>query len=459
MEKSIIIASFLLILSITTTFLKNCNYDTQFPNQKLTCKILQTTAGAFSNRAPLSFATNSPPLQQFLDWFCQHKYKSKKLYSHIILFSPTISTNLKFSPKSMPHSPSNRAKRYRTSQQVNQVNPQTDLPNSINSTNLINLPTMATNATNLIPTADQGNQANPHIDLPSTSNSNPTNLPTTTTNLTSIPNQVTQVIPQTDLPNLFTSTNSTNSPSFATHFPILIPTMDQIIQVINQTDLQGPSISTNSTFLPTMLTNSTNLNHSATISHQVIPTIHQTNVQPPTQPPYYCKTTSTSSERKRIALNQVNFNLMLNKFLQKLSVKSKLIVALPSKLNHKAFKKPEFLCFLNLPKTTEQIKSKSLINLINNPSLSLSHIFPTHPAGMIHAATSIHFQPMERPKQQLLMQITSKVITPNQLQPNSNFISSEVVTPNQLQTSHIDADQIRVGFSNHLQTAKSQNPR
>ena len=206
--------------------------------------------------------------------------------------------------------------------------------------------------------------------------------------------------------------------------------MDQIIQV---TDLQGPSISTNSTFLPTMLTNSTNLNHSATISHQVIPTIHQTNLQPPNQPPYYCKTTSPSSERKRIALNQVNFNLMVNKFLQKLSVKSKLIVALPSKLNHKAFKKPEFLCFLNLPKTTEQIKSNSLINLINNPSLSLSHIFPTHPAGMIHAATSIHFQPMERPKQQLLMQITSKVITPNQLQPNSNFISSEVVTPNQLQ--------------------------
>jgi hypothetical protein len=32
MEKSIIFASFLLILSITTTFPKNCNYDTQISN-------------------------------------------------------------------------------------------------------------------------------------------------------------------------------------------------------------------------------------------------------------------------------------------------------------------------------------------------------------------------------------------------------------------------------------------
>jgi hypothetical protein len=61
-----------------------------------------------------------------------------------------------------------------------------------------------------------------------------------------------------------------------------------------------------------------------------------------------------------------------------------------------------------------------LINLINNPSLSLSHIFPTHPAVMIHAVTSIRFRPMERLKQQLFMQFnSSKVITPNQLQPNS----------------------------------------
>ena len=87
MEKSIIFASFLLILSITTTFLKNCNYDTQFPNQKLTCKISQTTAGIFSTRAPPSFAKNSPPPQQIFDWFCQHKYKPKKLYSHNFIFS------------------------------------------------------------------------------------------------------------------------------------------------------------------------------------------------------------------------------------------------------------------------------------------------------------------------------------------------------------------------------------
>jgi hypothetical protein len=202
MEKSIIFALFLLILSITTTFLKNFNYDMQFSNQKWTCKILQTTAGTFSNRAPLSFAKNSPPPQQFFDWFCQHKYKPKKLYSHIILFSPTISTNLKYLPKSMPHSPSNRAKRYRMSQQVNQVNSQTDLPDSLNS-NLINLPTIATSATNLIPTKVRVNQANSHANLPGASNStNPTNLPTTTTNSInskqSAPtrNQINQVIPK-----------------------------------------------------------------------------------------------------------------------------------------------------------------------------------------------------------------------------------------------------------------------
>ena len=121
MEKSIIFASFLLFLSITTTFPKNCIYDTQISDRKLTCKTLLTAAGTFPTRAPPSFAKNSPPPQQFFDWFCRHKYKSKKLYSHIILFSPTISINLKYSLKSMPHSPANRAKRQRLSHQVNQV--------------------------------------------------------------------------------------------------------------------------------------------------------------------------------------------------------------------------------------------------------------------------------------------------------------------------------------------------
>ena len=144
--------------------------------------------------------------------------------------------------------------------------------------------------------------------------------------------------------------------------------------------------------------------------------------------PYYCKTTSPSSARTHIALNQANFNLILIQFPQKLSDKSKLKVALPFKLNSKVFKKPEFLCFfvkmnqkifkagkeyissipqdnqttnnffllescnllLNSPpfepkRELEQlerkpIKSNSLTDLTNNPSLSLSHIFPTHPA-------------------------------------------------------------------------------
>ena len=145
-------------LSITTTFSKNCNYDTQFSNQKLTCKTSQTTAGTFPTRAPPSFARYSPPPQQFFDWFCRHKYKTKKLYLHIILFSPTISINLKYSSKSMPHSPANRAKRCRMSHQVNQAISPTDLPNS-NSTNLINPPTTATNANN-------HNQLKPTLHVP-----------------------------------------------------------------------------------------------------------------------------------------------------------------------------------------------------------------------------------------------------------------------------------------------------
>ena len=65
--------------------------------------------------------------------------------------------------------------------------------------------------------------------------------------------------------------------------------------------------------------------------------------------PYHCRTTSPSSARTHIALNQANFNLILNQFPQKLSDKPKLKVALPFKLNCKAFNKPEFLCFFNLP--------------------------------------------------------------------------------------------------------------
>ena len=207
MEKSIIFASFLLFLSITTTFPKNCIYDTQISNRKLTCKTLQTSAGTFSTRAPPSFAKNSHPPQQFFDWFCRHKYKSKKLYSHIILFSPTISINLKYSLKSMPHSPANRAKRQRLSHQVNQVISPTDLPN-LYSTKPINSPTTATNANNLIPTIGQVNQADLRGSFNSTS---PTNSPTLTTTTNSnkhcMYQQVNQVNSQTDSVN---PTNSTN---------------------------------------------------------------------------------------------------------------------------------------------------------------------------------------------------------------------------------------------------------
>ena len=153
--------------------------------------------------------------------------------------------------------------------------------------------------------------------------------------------------------------------------------------------------------------------------------------------PYYCKTTSPPSARNRIALNQANFNLILNQFPQKLSDKPKLKVALPFKLNRKAFKKPEFLYFFvkmnqknfkfgkeyissipheyqttkpffllkscNLllnsppiePKRREldqlerkPIKPNSITDLTNNPSLSLSHSFSTHPAVTIPAITS-----------------------------------------------------------------------
>ena len=110
MEKSIIFASFLLILSITTTILLNCNYALHFSNQKLPSHISQTAAGTFLTSVPPSSAENSPPPPKTFDWFCRHNYQNKKLYPHIILFSPTSQINLKSLQITMPHSPSTSPK-------------------------------------------------------------------------------------------------------------------------------------------------------------------------------------------------------------------------------------------------------------------------------------------------------------------------------------------------------------
>ena len=111
MEKSVIFASFLLILSITTTILLNCNYGLHFSNQKSPLHISQTAAGTFLTIAPPSSAENSPPPPKFFDWFCCHNFQTRKLYYHIILFSATIPLNLNFCQFNIPHSPKNRAKR------------------------------------------------------------------------------------------------------------------------------------------------------------------------------------------------------------------------------------------------------------------------------------------------------------------------------------------------------------
>jgi len=94
MEKSIIYASFLLIFSITTTILLSCNYGKHFSNQKSPSHISQTAAGTFLTSAPPSSAGISPPPPKTFDWFCRHNYQNKKLYHHIILFSPTSQVNL-----------------------------------------------------------------------------------------------------------------------------------------------------------------------------------------------------------------------------------------------------------------------------------------------------------------------------------------------------------------------------
>jgi hypothetical protein len=122
MEKSITSTSFFFILSITTTILLNCIYALQFSNQKSPSRISQTAADTFLTSIPPSSAENSPPPPNIFDWFCCHNFQNRKLYYHIILFSPTSQLNLNFLQITMPHSPKNRARRHRFSTNYDQVN-------------------------------------------------------------------------------------------------------------------------------------------------------------------------------------------------------------------------------------------------------------------------------------------------------------------------------------------------
>ena len=126
MEKSIILAPNLVILIVTKIILFNTKYDLQFSNQKSPSHNSQSTAGTFLTSVPPSCTNISPPPPKYFDWFCRYNFLNRKLYRHIILFSPTSIPNLNSCHFNMPHSPKNRAKRQKISNQLEQGNSLTD---------------------------------------------------------------------------------------------------------------------------------------------------------------------------------------------------------------------------------------------------------------------------------------------------------------------------------------------
>ena len=115
-----------MILIVTIIILFNYKYKLQFSNQKSPSHNSQSAAGTSSTSAPPSFTKNSPPPPNCCDWFCRYNLVNRKLYRHIILFSPTNSLNLNYCQFTMPHSPKNRAKRRKISHLIDQANSFTD---------------------------------------------------------------------------------------------------------------------------------------------------------------------------------------------------------------------------------------------------------------------------------------------------------------------------------------------
>ena len=111
MEKSIISAPNLLILLTTVIILFNGKYDLQFSNRKLPSHISQTAAGTFLTSVLPSCTKVSPPPPNCFDWICRYNFLNRKLYRHIILFSPTNTPNLNSCHFNMPHSSKNKEKR------------------------------------------------------------------------------------------------------------------------------------------------------------------------------------------------------------------------------------------------------------------------------------------------------------------------------------------------------------
>ena len=96
MEKSINLTPKLVILIVTIIIIFNHKYDLKFSNQKSPSHNSQSTAGTFLTSAPPSCTKISPPPPNWFDWFCRYNLLNRKLYRHIILFSPTNTPNLNY---------------------------------------------------------------------------------------------------------------------------------------------------------------------------------------------------------------------------------------------------------------------------------------------------------------------------------------------------------------------------
>ena len=145
MEKYIILAPKLVILIVTIIILFNNKYDLQFSNQKSPSHNSQSAAGTFLTSVPPSCTKISPPPPNCFDWFCRYNLLNRKLYRHIILFSPTNTPNLNYCQFNMPHSPKNRAKRQKISNLIDQKNFLTDQILTSN-TNIISITNSTTNS-------------------------------------------------------------------------------------------------------------------------------------------------------------------------------------------------------------------------------------------------------------------------------------------------------------------------
>jgi hypothetical protein len=99
MLKNIILASFFFLLFYSFTYHNNYNYHWQFAQLKLVQKWSRSDTARSQVAPSQDPGGNSPPPSKIFSWKPNCQIRLIKLYYQIILFSPTVLTNLNSSPK------------------------------------------------------------------------------------------------------------------------------------------------------------------------------------------------------------------------------------------------------------------------------------------------------------------------------------------------------------------------